>query len=290
MNATQLIAKHLDGANLKIKVYEDIDAVCGFTGASISRGVLLKDLIKKTFTDHAYVRFGGLYASVPVAMCIESVYLAHKECVVSGLKISRGVTLGALCKAFGKGKVVDKLGVDSGYLSTSISTEYFGYSKDVEFLNALRNYSFLATEEEFRTLSRGDILAIVLDPPEVPFVLCVTYSNKKHIAFKSTVNHSNGIFDVYTDLGKVTLELGVVHRIYEVLKKWYCIVEGKEDSSVAPTYFTKNDILHGCMQYKKIVAYGLDKYIEEDEFLNQYRDTAALRLLTHILNKTTKND
>jgi len=74
-------------------------------------------------------------------------------------------------------------------------------------LNALRNYSFLATENHFKLLNRDSILDLFLNIPETPFQIGVTYSNKKHIAYKTPVNFNQSRFLVSTDAGIVDFDM-----------------------------------------------------------------------------------
>lgn len=231
MNSINLISKHLDENNLSIEVH-DVDAVCAFTGEQISRGVKNKDLIKKTFTDWAYLKYRSDFSSVDAALCIEAVIKSEKG------------------------------------------------------FNSLRNYSFFATESELVFLRREDILDLVLSVPSTPFVLCVTYSNKKHTAYKATVNYNQKNFIVTTDIGDVNIDIDKVRSILPIIQSWYTVVRGKEETSAQPTYFTKAEILNGCDNHKRINDYGIEKYYKENEIIEQYRNTAFLNFIVHILNKS----
>lgn len=233
INPMAMIAKHLPCCNLKVKVHSGIAARCAFTGQQITEGVLLKDIIRKTFTDHAYIRYRSAYASKDAALCIEAVY-------------------------------------DTG-----------------SRLNSMRNYSYLATEKELRILQRADLLDVLMQPKPLPFVLAVTYSNKKHTAYKCSLNTSNSNFIVTTDVGDVLFDHQDAAAILPVLQSWYCIVPGKEQAEKQPTFFTKEHILHGCSSTKRIMQYGIEKYFAENEVIQGFRNTAFLNLLVHTLNKTT---
>ena len=72
-----LISKHLDKKNLKLKIYQ-VDSICAFTGIKVSEGVLMKDLIKKTFTDQELIKFNSDHASIEIALLIEAVIKSEK--------------------------------------------------------------------------------------------------------------------------------------------------------------------------------------------------------------------
>lgn len=152
-------------------------------------------------------------------------------------------------------------------------------------LNSLRNYSFIVTDSELKILKRDEIISMLLNPPSYPFILCVTFSNKKHISYKSSINYSATSINVTTDQGDVLIEKSILLAILPIIQNWYTIIEGKKGSSQESTFFTKKEILNGCNIYKKIVDYGVEKYFRENQYIDQYRNTAFLKLIVHLLNK-----
>lgn len=87
-----LISKHLDKKNLKLKVYQ-VDSICAFTGKKITEGVLMKDLIKKTFTDQE-LKSGILHGNRHIG-CRKTSHNAWCEGKES--KVYEARTLIALC-------------------------------------------------------------------------------------------------------------------------------------------------------------------------------------------------
>lgn len=228
MHGINLIAKHLNRDNLKLKVYE-VETVCSFTGHPIREGVKNSDLIKKTFTDFEYIRYQSGYSSVDAALCIESVIPGKTR------------------------------------------------------MNALRNYSYLATERELIFLDRSEILPVLLFPPAGPYVLCCTYSNKKHTAYKAVVCYDQ--LTVTTDIGSVQVDYDVVAAVLPIMQRWYTVLPGKEGTSQEQTYFTKKEIETGSAGANKIRQYGT-QFFTENAALDQYRNTGLFRLLVHVLNKS----
>lgn len=230
MTSVDFIAKHLPLENLNITILP-VNDVCSFTGKVINEGVENKTLIKKTFTDHAYLKYPSDYSSVEAALCIEAVIPAKKG------------------------------------------------------FNSLRNYSYFVSEKELKLLKRDEILDLILNLNESPFILAVTYSNKKHTAYKTTLNYNSEKFVVTTDVGDVIIERKKLLDILPVLQNWYTVVEGKQDTSAQPTYFTKAEILSGSENIKRIRQYGIEKYYCENAEIEKYRNTAFLNLIVHLLNK-----
>lgn len=225
------ISKHLEKKNLKIKVYQ-VDSICAFTGIKITEGVLMKDLIKKTFNDHEFIKFNSDYASIDTALLIEEVIKGEKG------------------------------------------------------FNSIRNYSFYADETKLELLKRENILELLLNIPNNPFQIGVTFSNKKHISYKAPANFDTENFQVITDLGVVNFDKKKSLQIIDIIQKWYTVIPEKKETSTLPTYFTKEQIKGlSNPNYKQIEAYGLQKYFKESQELEKFRGTSLFNLITHCLNK-----
>lgn len=173
----------------------------------------------------------------------------------------------------------------SDYLSVDAALCIAPVIKGEKGYNSLRNYSFLATENEFRILQRGEIMDVLLCPPQPPFVIAVTFSNKKHTAFKTIPALDRGRFIVTTDKGQVMINHDLISELVPVIQKWYTVVAGKEDSSMLPTYFTKDEILFGSSNFKRILEYGEEQYFSENAIIDRYRCSLLLTLIVHVLNK-----
>ena len=58
-----------------------------------------------------------------------------------------------------------------------------------DYMVGIKLASSLVTASALRWLDRADWLAVLLTPPAPPFVLCLTYANKKHMSYKARVNY-----------------------------------------------------------------------------------------------------
>ena len=160
--------------------------------------------------------------------------------------------------------------------------------KDIPRSEWLRCTSFLANEGLLKRLNREEIWDFLFSPPEPPFVFCATYSYKKHIFFRAPVNYDRNYFTIQTDKGAVDIVHAQISGLCEIIQNWYTICR---DTKIAPTWFTKDDILTGNTNYKKIEAYGAARYLEEDRILAKHRNTGLLQLLVYAVNKgERKND
>jgi hypothetical protein len=250
MNSIQFIGTHLRGYkdSLQVKIYNDLNAICAFTGQKINQGFLLKDAIGDNFTDFEYLKFKSEYTCLDFLLCTMSVIPQSEE---------------------NKQKNLAK-----------------GINKTV--LNSLRNYSFLCTEKELIFLKREDVLQTILNIQNIPFIIGVSYSFKKHISFKTQIQYSNKDFIVFTDKGKVNIKIQDILILLPIIQAWYTVQPDKINTSTKPTFFSKEDILNGTNNLKKIEDYGLEKYYQENKIIEKYRKTMFLDLLVHILNKKEK--
>jgi len=172
----------------------------------------------------------------------------------------------------------DYVGVDAALCLSQVIKSEKGF-------NSLRNYNYLATEHELKILKREDILQIIMQPPDPPFCLAVTFSNKKHTAYKTIPAADRDGFIISTDKGNVMILRNTVTSVVSLIQKWYTIVPGKEENLMQPTWFTKDEILFGSNNFKRIMDYGEESYYAENKMIDKYRHSLFLTLIVHLLNK-----
>jgi hypothetical protein len=151
--------------------------------------------------------------------------------------------------------------------------------------NALRSYSYYADENVLRFLKREEILELLLNIPSVPFHIAVSFNFKKHTSFKTHCNINTDQFIITTDLYQVEFKKSYILEFLPILQKWYRVPPNKVSTSTQPTYFTKEEILTGKCNMKKVDEYGLDQWYMETTILQHYRNTLIFELIVHLLNK-----
>ena len=202
-------------------------------------------------------------------------------CSYSGQRITKGIKFNDLIGDTFTDREIFKW--NSGYLGIDFALLTQPVIRSEKQLNALRNYSFLATEQELKLLSRDEMLNVLMSMPDGAFQIAITYSNKKHIAHKTPINFSKYKFIVCTDTGMVEFDTQKAKQILPIIQSWYTI---SKDTKQEPTYFTKSDILGETEPgYTKISEYGVEKYFNETIIIEKYRNTSFLKLLVHVLNK-----
>ena len=174
---------------------------------------------------------------------------------------------------------------DSGFSSVNTALCIEAVIKTEKGFNSLRNYSYLVTDDSFKILQRENILSIIQTPPVKPFVLVVTFSNKKHTSYKSIVNYNRNTFVITTDIGNCEVKKECLDELLPIIEKWYSVIPEKATTKQLPTHFTKEEIKTGKVPNYKITAYGLDKFMAENEVIQKYRNTLFIDLIVHILNK-----
>ena len=207
-------------------------------------------------------------------------------CAFTGEKIKEGI----LKKDFISSTFTDfeyiKYPSDYVGLDIALCMDYIIPNENNKLIS-LRFKSFYCSDKEIKFLKREDLEDLVFNIPNFPFILCVSFGFKKHISYKSKINYSTNKFIINTDKGILDIDLYKIKELYGIIKEWYTILKGKENTTQQPTYFTKDDILYGCKNYNKIQGYG-DSYFIENSYIEQYRNTFLLQFLVHILNKKGK--
>lgn len=203
-------------------------------------------------------------------------------CAFTGKEIDKGISL----KEVIKDTFTDHsyLKYNSEYASIEIAASMANIIEGKQGLISLRNFSFIVNDYKLVLLKNSEIMDYILNPIKPPFRFCISFSNKKHLYFKSKINLSKEFYTVTTDLGDCEVSVGRIKKIFPILQKWYTVIPGKEDTTQKETWFTKQDILHGSRNFKRIEQYGYD-YFEENQILNLYRNTLFLKILTHCLTK-----
>lgn len=152
--------------------------------------------------------------------------------------------------------------------------------------NSLRSFSYFATENEFRLLEKSSVLeSLFFNLPDEPFVFCITYSHKKHTAYKAAVNLNGQEFTVTTDEGNVFVEREKARAILRKIGAWYTVTPESRGKAQESTYFTKDEIREGNAGVNKILRYGLARYKTENQEIEKFRGTPLLELLTTLLQK-----
>lgn len=211
------------------------------------------------------------------------VYEKETICAFSGKEIKEGVLLVDL---------ISDVFTDFEYVkypSNYVSIEYAMLIADVvkgkTRNNSLRNYSYLATDNELRFLKREDFMELLFNIPETPFRIALSYNFKKHTTYKTVLNTLKEDYTITTDLYNVRFSKAHVEKFLPVIQEWYTAIPEKSKTVAQPTWFTKQEIMTGVVGYHKTQPYGLEKFEEQNNFLLPFRNTHIFELIVHILNK-----
>jgi hypothetical protein len=137
--------------------------------------------------------------------------------------------------------------------------------------------NFIATENEFIRFKRDGILAHLFNPPEPPFVFCITQSYKKHNAIRAEISWSRESYRVrMEDLA-----------FYFEPEKWRAPLAIITDQV---QIFSKTEIRTGDYKHRRIAEYGMDRLMAENEILKPLRSTPQLDLLIYALIKPEEEE
>lgn len=204
-------------------------------------------------------------------------------CAFTGEKINEGILLkDVISDTFTD---FESIKFPSEFVSVDIAKLILPVIPTEKNLNSLRVYSFLATENKLEILKTDSFLPILENPPEPPFIFVVSFSNKKHIAYKARTNYSKDPFYVSTDKGFCLINKNKLSELLEVARRWYTVIPGKENSATQPTYFTKDEIFSGNESISKIREFGIQQYMQDVEILRKFRGTLFAEIVKMSLKK-----
>lgn len=136
--------------------------------------------------------------------------------------------------------------------------------------NRLRFTNFTATEYELCEFKRDGIIEHLLNPPEPPFVFCITRSYKKQNAIRARVNYSKEQFHVRIEDEELLFEPVKALPIHADLK------------SLLGT-FSKTEIALGNYRPKRIESFGMNDLLTIEQRISKWRGHPMFELLLYAL-------
>lgn len=153
----------------------------------------------------------------------------------------------------------------------------------------LRNYSILATRDGFFHPSKAQIREVLLNPPEPPFVLCLSKSGQKWLHIKSEPAVSREEFPVFFEgaefkrdkkVGKNISVMANVHVNPATVRKILPVME-----TLYANGFNRWEIAIGEYFLSRVLDFGLERKEELDEIIMPYRGQAVFYLVLSVTDK-----
>lgn len=145
----------------------------------------------------------------------------------------------------------------------------------------LRRSSFVASSEGILYIQKNDIENIIFnldDYVKGEFVVCITRSFKKHNSFRATVNIDTKRFYIREEDDEYIFDVKKLKNIYEIINQLYL-------------YYNKDEIQTGNYNIYQTRKYlGIDKLLELEDKIKDYRGSKQFDLLLHILNSERRNE
>jgi len=124
--------------------------------------------------------------------------------------------------------------------------------------SSLRNYSIFATENYLKHPARPELKEIVLDPPAIPFILCIAKSGQRWLHYNSKVNYSSEIFTIRFEDLNITVNRAKFKELIDIIERLYVI-------------FSKEEILTGRYSTERIKRFGIDRFYQLSDHLNNLK-------------------
>ena len=153
----------------------------------------------------------------------------------------------------------------------------------------LRNYSILATPEGLFHPSRPQIREVLLNPPEPPFVLCITKSGQKWLHIKSEIAYGRERFPVFLEgvefkRDKKTSEnisyMSNIHVDPATIRKLLPVID-----QLYAGGFNKWEISTGEYFLTRVTEFGFDRKEELDGKIAPYRGIPEFCLALLVADK-----
>jgi len=139
---------------------------------------------------------------------------------------------------------------------------------------AIRSYNLLITEDNIRVLNKSDVYNIILNI-ELPSILMVTYSHKKHCFFNAIINKYNKNVWVATDKYRLLIDVNKFKFVYDSLD--YLYQKGFSKSELESGYYKKYKLIDDIPNFYSIV-----------DNICQYKYTKLFEFVLHLLSKKEK--
>lgn len=145
----------------------------------------------------------------------------------------------------------------------------------------LRRSSFVASNRGIVYMQKNDIENILFNIQNYvdgEFVVCITRSFKKHNSFRARVNLDTKKFFIREEDDEYVFDVEKMRNVYGIINKLYL-------------YYSKDEIKTGDYNQYQIRKYlGIDKTLELDNQIKNFRSSKQFDLLLHILNSERRNE
>lgn len=131
----------------------------------------------------------------------------------------------------------------------------------------LRRSSFIVTEQRVEFFSNSDLAAKIFSPPIPPFIFCVTFSFKKHNAFRSVISFSRNHYYIRQENQLIEVVIDKAKKLFNSMIRLYY------------GGFIKQEIQNGEYHPKRIIDFGLFEFEKLENTLSFERGSPLFELL-----------
>lgn len=161
--------------------------------------------------------------------------------------------------------------IDSDYVCESCS---FMILTNPNRRQAIRWFNYLASDK-LVICDRKKLRSTLLSPPEPPFVICITLSQKKHLMWYLKTSYSQENYFV-------TMENETIPVNKERFKEMLAFVERLYNLGI-----TKDQILNNNIPYGKL---SVSEWGEAHKRIKEYRNERQFQISVYVAQKEEQND
>lgn len=196
------------------------------------------------------------------------------KCIICGAETHGGIPSKAICKDSYTDWAIHKA-PEATHICPACA---FTLMLNVESSRCgLLRYNFVA-EKQLHICNRAEMRDYLISPPEPPFVMVATVSQKKHLAIKSRMSYSKENFFCMLEEECVPVNRQRAEEIINICE------------ALRGIGFTKDEIATGKIRYDKINEFGIGCYDKINDMLNKAMETRMFELCLHLAQKMNEED
>lgn len=130
----------------------------------------------------------------------------------------------------------------------------------------LRKSNFIAYKDHIEYFKQDVALKKLLTIKETPFSVGLTFSYKKHNAFRSYLCYDTENYIIRQEDNFIEFKRKDVENMFKSIKPLYC------------SFFTKEEIKTGAYKIHNIEKIGIIKFQQHEDVLKKYRNTLLFNL------------
>lgn len=208
--------------------------------------------------------------------------LVHAACSFPSSDVAQKLNNGTLCKICGEFLVLgvsEKEAIKDTFNNVDLfkhESHFVCQACAFALSSKFRYTSFVSTTDEYTPFKNDALWRALIHPPNPPFVFCVTESFHKHNLIRAEISEDVLSYTVRFEDKKILFNRASGMAMMKAIAKLYY------------GGFTREEILCGATNYKRIMDYGVEAYRVIEEQVRVWRGEDVFEMLIIGLSSSKK--